>query len=1038
MLKMAKFFDMLFNNSNGMDLHKTVEDILSNTAIDIMKAIPATEPSWLKRNWLGLVCSGAVNFLIGAFYMRKAKKTVEEGLNENRELEYDLQNFLQRGEDLRIMLDQRDNEISSLKHELQEIKKRKEEEEEERRVKEELTNIEISSLKHELQEMKKRKEEEEEERRVTEELKHSMLTKLEEMKRKAENIKTIQEKSKRDQEQLNNEISSLKEIIREQNNRLEEDKLKMEEFKKQEKKAADRERNLHDHIHLLRANVQRMTNVLHRLKNKHLEDFSRTQELLAEVENVAFDQNAEIEILQDLETEDETQKRESHKEEEEEVKEEKEEDEQKENDEENGSAHDDDQDEREDEPEENEVKEEENEVKEEENEVKEEEEEEEEVEEDALTNAAMKNGPDQILPASVLRTHIRTEPVQIRVEEGDPFKPLSVPSLFKDAVEKYKDCPAMCYKEGGQWQEITYGEYYRQVNLAAKAYIKLGLKRFRAVCIFGFNSPEWYVAHLAAIQAGGIATGLYITNGVEACTEIAEDADAQIFVVESSKEVSIIKAVEEKLNKKFVIVQYRGEADDDVYSWKDLLEIGEQESDEELEERLKQIAINQCCLLVYTSGTTGVSKGVMLNHDNITWVARTGTAKLGIKPRELRLLSYLTPAHIAALMVDLYGSLVSGGVVYFAESTVFRGNNMKLTLQDVQPTFFFSIPRGWEKFYELISLEMNAAPWIKRMIINLARSIGLKDSKMRQTGETKRPFGYGVADKIIFQKIKEELGLQQCTQFASGAGPIAPEIVEFFHSLGIILCESYGLSESTGPHTIGKSDAFRVGSCGQITDGYFTKILNPDEKGNGEILMKGRNITMGYVNKEQETMETVDSDGWLYTGDIGRKDSDNFLYVTGRIKRLIIGAGGYNIAPEPIEMKVKAKLPGVSFPVVIGDGKKFLTMILPIATEIDPYTGLPLDTLAPGTVKWCREIGSQANTIQDILDGPDENVTKAIQEAIDEVNKTARNHLYLIQKWAILPMDFSVMGGELTPTMKVRMEVVLKKYQDIIDDMYDV
>ncbi|XP_068234433.1 long-chain-fatty-acid--CoA ligase ACSBG2-like [Palaemon carinicauda] len=333
---------------------------------------------------------------------------------------------------------------------------------------------------------------------------------------------------------------------------------------------------------------------------------------------------------------------------------------------------------------------------------------------------------------------------------------------------------------------------------------------------------------------------------------------------------------------------------------------------------------------------------------------------------------------------------------------------------------------------------MNTAPWIKRMIINLARSIGLKDSKMRQTGETKRPFGYGVADKIIFQKIKEELGLQQCKHFLSGAGPIAPEIVQFFHSLGIILCETYGLSETTGPHTVGIPDAFRVGSCGPITDGYFTKILNPDEKGNGEILMNGRHITMGYLNKEEETRKTLDSEGWLYTGDIGLQDSDNFLYVTGRIKRLIIGAGGYNIAPEPIEMKVKAKLPGVSFPVLIGDERKFLTMILPIATDIDPTTGLPLDTLAPGTVKWCREIGSQANTIQDILEGPDENVMKAIQEAIDEVNKTARNRLHVIQKWAILPMDFSVIGGELTPTMKVRMEVVLKKYQDIIDDMYNV
>ncbi|XP_064090850.1 long-chain-fatty-acid--CoA ligase ACSBG2-like [Macrobrachium nipponense] len=652
-----------------------------------------------------------------------------------------------------------------------------------------------------------------------------------------------------------------------------------------------------------------------------------------------------------------------------------------------------------------------------------------------------RNGPDQILESTLVKTANRTDAVKLHLEERGVAsrQPVSVPTLFKQKVEEYEDKIALQYKEDGEWKGITYGVYYQQVNLAAKAFIKLGLKRLHAVCMFGYNHPCWFMGHLAAIFAGGIAAGIYHTNELDACEYIARDTKGSIFVVEGPREVSIMKEVQERLNAKLVIIQYSGEPEDgDVYSWQDLMDIGEKELDKELEERLTQIAINQCCALMYTSGTTGMSKGVMLSHDALTWMSTVCVEYLGIKPGEETLLSYLSLAHIAALILDLYGSLVSGGKVYFADRTITQGMNLVTTLQELQPTFFFTVPRGWEKMAENIQREISSLPWIVQQIVGLARKIATKYSERIQAGSLQKPLGYSLADKLLFQKIRTKLGLQNCQTIMSGASGLSVDVSQFFHSLGILVLETYGLSETSGGHTIGMPNDFMIGASGSVREGFHVKIEDPDDEGRGEILLKGRNIAMGYLNKEEETNAAKDDKGWFHTGDIGMIDAKNYLHITGRRKRLIITSQGYNVAPEPIELKVKGKLPCVSFPVLVGDNKKFLSMLLPMAAEIDPTDGLPLSDLAPTTVAWCRSVGSTANTIEDILEGPDEMVMQAIQKVIDEVNATAYNNQHKIQKWAILPLDFTLAGGELTPTAKVKMDVVLEKYKNIIDEIYDV
>ncbi|GCB72622.1 hypothetical protein scyTo_0006387 [Scyliorhinus torazame] len=244
------------------------------------------------------------------------------------------------------------------------------------------------------------------------------------------------------------------------------------------------------------------------------------------------------------------------------------------------------------------------------------------------------------------------------------------------------------------------------------------------------------------------------------------------------------------------------------------------------------------------------------------------------------------------------------------------------------------------------------------------------------------------------------------------------------------------MSESTGPHTVSQKDFFRMTSCGKTMDGCKTKIDKPDELGSGEICFWGRNIFMGYLNMGEQTREAIDKAGWLHSGDLGKFDEDDFLYITGRIKELIITAGGENIAPVPIEDSVKSKLPIISNAMLIGDKRKFLSVLLTLKCYMDDETGAPLDALAPTSVVFCHKNECPATFVSEVLRKHDPAFYKAIQDGIDAVNSKATSNAQKIQKWVILEKDFSIIGGELGPTMKLRRGVVLKMYKDIIESFY--
>lgn len=656
----------------------------------------------------------------------------------------------------------------------------------------------------------------------------------------------------------------------------------------------------------------------------------------------------------------------------------------------------------------------------------------------AATEHQYLNGPDQVVPTDVIKTWQPSGAVKLRIaDEGIASRPpISVPTILKKTAEKYPNTYALMEKDGNVWVGYTYRQYYEQVRAVAKAFIKLGLDSYHGVCILGFNSPQWFISDLAAIFAGGFAAGIYTTNSAEACEHCAKNCNAQIWVVEDQKQLDKVLKIKDNVPSLKTIIQYKGKPTvEGVLSWEDVVEMGKKESDYELEERLKRIAVNQCCTLIYTSGTTGPPKGVMLSHDNITWTALSCSVYFNMTPTKETIVSYLPLSHIAAQLADIHMAMVNAGTTYFAAPDALKGSLVK-TLTEVRPTAFLGVPRVWEKIYEKMMDVGKKTKGLKKSIATWAKSLGLEANERKQKSDFSKPFGFSVANAVVFKKIKGVLGLDRCHLFLSGAAPIAPEIVRYFHSLDICLTEIYGMSESAGPHTTGVENAFKLGSAGRTIPGCSTKIITPDAEGNGEVCMVGRNISMGYLLNEEKTHEAIDDEGLLHSGDIGKIDPDGFLFITGRLKELIITAGGENIPPVLIEDQLKAELPCISNAMLIGDKRKFLSILLTLKTNMNLDTGDALDTLSPACIEWCEGVGSSAKTIYDVLSGPDASIMRAIQDGIDRTNKNAASNAQKIQKWTILPRDFTIPGDELGPTMKLKRPVVTKKYAETIERFY--
>uniref|UniRef100_T1J7B3 long-chain-fatty-acid--CoA ligase n=1 Tax=Strigamia maritima TaxID=126957 RepID=T1J7B3_STRMM len=649
-------------------------------------------------------------------------------------------------------------------------------------------------------------------------------------------------------------------------------------------------------------------------------------------------------------------------------------------------------------------------------------------------------GPDYIIPTNENRTWQADGAVHINLPENldEKYKPESVISIFRTAVKNSPNRPALLIKRNDILCEWSYEQYWYIVTNVAKGFIKLGVIPFHAVGILASNSPEWLISYLATIFCGGIPAGIYTTNSPMACLHVLENSSANLVLVDSKVQLDKILSIRDKLPHLKMIILLEGNSDHlDVISWQDLLLIGQTLPDEILEKRMKGLAINQCCSLIYTSGTTGNPKGVMISHDSIITMSKTLIHEV-YNLKYGKTISYLPLSHIAALGVDLYLAILSESTVYFAHPDALKGKLLD-DLILAQPTLFMAVPRVYEKIKEKLQAAEESLSSIKKKIIKWARKQIFKYNRQIPR-PTSKPIFYSTAKALISRKVKTAMGINDVEVFGTGGAPISAEVIEFFLSYDITISELYGLSESSGSHTITMPKLNHVmGSVGNINtikECKF-KILNPNKEGIGEILLHGRNIFMGYLGLEEMTNEALGEDNWLRTGDIGCIDKDGFIFITGRVKELIITSGGENIPPALIEEQIKKILPVLSNCMLIGDKRNYLTILLTLKTEINLSTMEPTDELNPIAIEWCQSVGSSAKRVSEILQSANANVMDGIQQGIKKYNEEfAISRAQKIRKWTILPQDFSVYNGTLGPTAKLKRQFVFNKYSSIIESMY--
>jgi long-chain acyl-CoA synthetase len=589
--------------------------------------------------------------------------------------------------------------------------------------------------------------------------------------------------------------------------------------------------------------------------------------------------------------------------------------------------------------------------------------------------------------------------------------------MFWDRVERSGDRPAQQFKQAADWKTITWREVGDVVREVALGLIALGREKGEMVALLSASRAEWVQADFAIFSAGCVSVPVYPTYPPDLIAYVVNDSGAKTIIVEDSAQLAKVLQARDKMPALQQIVVITGydapQPPKMVMTWEALRRLGRENATAHkstLAERVASTRPTDLATIVYTSGTTGPPKGVMQTHGNHVAAVTASKQATPVEEGWVHLL-FLPLAHSFARLESFLG-VTHGLTTAFAENLDKVGENLKET----RPHFICSVPRVFEKVYGKILAGVEAGSPAKKKIFNWAVGVGRDVSRHQQRGQpvpTTLELKRKLAHKLVFSKLHAALGGR--LQWAvSGGAPLSRDIAEFFHAAGILLLEGYGLTETCPALTFNRPDRFKFGSVGQSLPGVQLRIA-----ADGEILARGPNIaTLGYYKQPEATHEVFDPDGWFHTGDIGTVDKDGFLVITDRKKDLIVTAGGMNIAPQNIENLLKAD-PFISQVMVYGDRRPY-----PVA----------LITINPEELsKFAREQGILTSEAAAIVKHP--KVTERIGRTVEEKNTQLQSYAK-IKRFTVLPIDFSLDGGELTPTLKVKRKVVSQKYKDAIEELY--
>ena len=608
-----------------------------------------------------------------------------------------------------------------------------------------------------------------------------------------------------------------------------------------------------------------------------------------------------------------------------------------------------------------------------------------------------------------------------------PATTTTIATRVRDWAKRSPDQIAMREKDFGVWQEVTWAQYWDTILDVGHGLLALGVEAGDRVAVHSENRREWLYSDLATVAIRGITVGLYPTNPAPEVQYLLSNSGAKVLVAEDQEQVDKALEVIDGLPdlERIIYLEPRGIQnrydDPRLLSWDDFLEMGRAhraEHEGEVERRMAEATDEDVITLVYTSGTTGPPKGVMLTVGNcefaITELVHGGGFTDPPPTDSDMVVSYLPLCHVAERIFTVWFNAAVGVQVNFAESI----ETVQQNLKEVQPTVIFGVPRIWEKILAGINIRMQGATWMKRAFFRFwmrwADRIGDQLVANGGTHTTATKVMYGIGWLFMFRALRERIGMRRVRYAASGAAPIAPEVLKFFMGIGIPMHEVYGMSENSAVATANRPGRVKLGTVGEPQPGVEVRI---DEE-TGEILTRHPGVFKGYWRNPEATAKTKTEDGWLHTGDVGEWVDGTHIKIVDRIKDIIITAGGKNISPSEIENSLKAS-EYIKEAVVIGDKRKYLTALI----------GIELDTVGD----WAQRNGLPYTTYRDLSEKPE--VVALVADLVERTNdKFAR--VEGIKKFRMLPKELDHEDGEMTATQKVKRSALYDIFADLVEGMY--